>query len=69
MKKFLVSFQLQKRKNLLDKLDIAPSWKEFLDKRFGVHGEREVPQNIKTAWKVKILDEEVKRIIKNPYEK
>ena len=59
----------KKRQALLDKLDIAPTWKEFLDRRFGVHGEREVPQNIKTAWKVKILDDEVRRITKNPYEK
>lgn len=59
----------KKRKALLDKLDVAPSWKEFLDKRFGIHGEREVPENIKISWKAKILDNEVRRIIQNPYEK
>ena len=59
----------KKRQQLLKRLDIAPSWKEFLDRRFGIHGEREVPDHIETAWKVKILDEEVSKIIKNPYEK
>ena len=59
----------KKRQQLLKRLDIAPSWREFLDRRFGIHGEREVPDHIETAWKVKILDEEVSKIIKNPYEK
>lgn len=60
---------VEKREKILRKLNVAPTWKEFIEKRFGVHGLSVVPSEIKTAYKAKVLDKEISRIINNPYEK
>lgn len=58
-----------RRKELYKKMDVAPTWREFVEKRFGIHGEGHVPENIETAWRVKQLNAQVEKLVKVPYEK
>ncbi|MDD7761398.1 MAG: AAA domain-containing protein [Ezakiella sp.] len=57
------------RREILEKFESAPTLCEFINKRFGIHGEHVVPDGIKKAWKAKVLDAEVAKIVKSPYEK
>ena len=58
-----------RRSEILSKLSCAPSWREFIEKRFGEHGGDTVPEGIKTAFMANVLNNEIQRIVKSPYEK
>ena len=58
-----------RRSAILSKLSCAPSWREFIEKRFGEHGGDTVPDGIKTAFMANVLNNEIQRIVKSPYEK
>lgn len=57
------------REKILNKLEVAPSWREFVEKRFGEHGGDVAPQGIEDAYRAKVLDKEISKIVKSPYEK
>lgn len=60
---------VREREKILNKLDVAPTWREFIEKRFGEHGDETVPKDIEKAYRAKVLDKEISKIVKSPYEK
>lgn len=59
----------EKRKEILEKLKSSPTYREFLEKRLSIHASDEVPEHLALSWKVKVLKEEVQKIVNEPYEK
>lgn len=60
---------LQKRKNLLSKMDgYAPDWADAIRRREGIHGENVVPATIVDAWKWKQCSQIIEGIIEEPFD-
>lgn len=61
---------LERRRELLSKIgEVAPTWRDFIENRFGIHAKGETPPRIKEAWLYKQFKEIIESITKEPYEK
>lgn len=57
------------REDLLSKLALdAPEWAEAIKLRKDIHGQAEVPENIRAAWKWKQLSGKLRKMYSEPYD-